>query len=136
MTDLNAFHDLLTAFQTGKLTAPAFSKRYTKLWEKMTQEQDQAIKRQPAVSHILKELREMLENGEITSERYFQRAHEQYALLQDISIHPGSPAAVILDDLFVQVDAYREDEDEAVSPYINADELHKIVAEALQKLVK
>src|SRR3954462_15302560 len=100
MTDLNQILDLLTAFQTGKLTAEDFSERYIKLWKQMTHEQDQAIERQPSVSQALKELREMLENGEIISNRYFQRAQEQYALLRGISIRPGSKVSEILDQLF------------------------------------
>lgn len=134
MTDLNQFLDLLTAFQTGKLAAPAFTDRYMTLWKQLTQEHDQALERQPAVSQTLKELRAMLDNGEMTSDRYFQRAQEQYALLRDVSIRPASKAAAILDDLFVKVDAYREDEDEADSPYLNADGLHEAVVKALKDL--
>jgi len=134
MTELREILTVMRDFQAGKLTAESFTERYMTLWKKLTQEQDQAIERQPAVNQALKELREMLDNGEMTSERYFQRAQEQYALLQGISITPASKVANILDDLYVKVDAYREDEDEAVSPYLNADELHEAVTEALKDL--
>jgi len=134
MTELRDMLKLMADFQADKLSATAFSERYTRLWKKLIQEQDKAIERQPAVSQTLQELREMNQNGEITPDRYAQRVQEQYALLQDISIAPGSKVSEILDHVFVIVDAYRDDTDDMSSSYKTAHDLHETVYEALKDL--
>jgi hypothetical protein len=134
MTDLRDMLKLMADFQADKLSATTFSERYTRLWKKLINEQDEAIERQPAVSRTLQELRDMNHNGEITPDRYAQRVQEQYALLQGVSIAPGSKVSEILDHVFVTVDAYRDDTDDTSDFYKTAHDLHETVYEALKNL--
>ncbi len=134
MTELGSILKLMTTFGEGKLDAPAFTKRYIKLWNKLVDEQNAAIARHPLISQKLNELQEMHRNGEISSERYSEAVQEQYALLPNTTVRPGSKVSEILDHIFVEVDSYRENEDEAISPYITADELHEAVTQALNDL--
>jgi hypothetical protein len=123
MEGLTDILSVMSAFRDGTLTPTEFVARYSALWRELIKEQDDAIAGNPTVGRTLQELGEQLRYSEITTERYEQMVHEQYALLQGLRLRPDSEASEILDRVYVEADAYRDDADETDSIHLSAEQL-------------
>jgi hypothetical protein len=134
MRGLQDILNVMVAFRDNRLTPAQFVTDYMAHWKALRDEQDRAIARHPTVGPALRSLSEKFQSNVITPEHYWEGVQEQYARLDDVRLRPGSNAAEILDHVFLEADAYREEPDAPGEPYISGDDLHETVRQALHDL--
>lgn len=126
--------DVMTAYRDAQITPDEFIERFSALHYAMMREQDAAIAAHPVVAPKLAELREQLRYDEVTTDGYLEKVRALYDMLPPMKLRPGSREAVILDHVFVEADAYRDEIDEDDDQFITADELREVVRQALDDL--
>jgi hypothetical protein len=110
MTDtLSEVIVLLEAFVSGQMAADAFVVGYGELWNRIRQQQDDAVSSTPGAEATLREARADLVAGSISTDVYGEIVKTAYAALPRIPVVPGSPADELLSHLFVEAGAYEGD---------------------------
>ena len=97
---------LMSRFLGNSVSAREFADRYSTRWKELVAKQDEAVARHPTVGENLMRLRKNHRSGGITTEQYLEGVQRQYELLEGLELSPASEASDILDNLFVQSDAY------------------------------
>jgi hypothetical protein len=135
MIALADFVQLMEAFLDRSLSPSVFVDRFFALRDTLVQAQDDAIQRNPQVSASLQDLRSMHLMGTISSADYLHHIQAEYERLEGLPLHPRSAAAAVIDQLFVEADAYREpSEGEEEAPALTENDLRDAVAYALRQL--
>lgn len=132
MIALADFTGIMASFLDQSLDASAFITRYIALRNEVVEEQNRAIRRNPSVSAELNTLHQLQGQGAISSDDYLHAVQAQYTHLQGLSLPPGSPADAILQQLFVEIDAYGQFP--ADGQLFNEQDLREAVFDALRQL--
>jgi hypothetical protein len=126
------FLALMTALLGRSLDAQAFVERFIALRNELVREQNLAISHNPQVSDRLDELGRLHGAGAMSSDEYLRAVEAQYAQLEELPLPPGSPADAIVQQLFVELDAYGQSP--GIGPLFDEQDLRDAVAVALHEL--
>ena len=135
---MNDYEHVLASMQEflrGTLNPQHFVERYAELWRAIRDQQIRAIDSQEEVRDALQELKAQVIAGVISPDEYQRASSEQFALVKDVSVAPGSDPDRILSNLFVEADAYEEDPEYRESYQIDEGALRSAVLEALRCLL-
>lgn len=103
-------------FVCGRSDADTFVEAYSRLWQRIRQQQTQALASTPDSAAAVQQARLDAAAGRISPEEYVQRVRHAYAALPPMAIAPGTPVDELLSHLFVEANAYESDP-QAREPY-------------------